>query len=472
MAEEFQLGRGNWWESSSSSSTSSSRNNKFESGILSSTTMPSVSTALNSMANNFGCWQTEFEDIKAKSSLNPMSVSGSDNSSMVFPADSQKLHASESSVGGGVLSGGPNLQIVGLGLSSQGLDWNQPFFRGDKAGSGFRSILEEGLSSDPNYQQEGSSQQDHHWTQKIYPGNSDGSSVNDYNNKQMDRGISLDHQPVFNAPNMSSNLDNAPYGSPSNMLQGLLISDSQQESNFTSARSLYYPPYNPSNCDVNPAAADVMPTSSSSSSWSKFPKQQWPLPPPHGQSHFSGTPFWNATSAAMEDVRSGFLPSIHQQLPNPTVDMKPKHTAEVRTIRTIAKKSSSETSNKRPRNETPSQMPAFKARKEKMGDRITTLQQLVSPFGKTDTASVLSEAIEYIKFLHEQVNVLSTPYMKSGASMQQHQQTSDKSNVNPEVAKQDLRGRGLCLVPVSSTFPVTHETTVDFWTPTFGGTFR
>lgn len=131
MAEEFQLGRGNWWESSSSTTTttSSSRNNKFESGILSSTTttMSSVSTALNSMANNFGCWQTEFEDIKAKSSLNPMSVSGSDNSSMVFPADSQKLHASESSVGGGVLSGGPNLQIVGLGLSSQGLDWNQPF---------------------------------------------------------------------------------------------------------------------------------------------------------------------------------------------------------------------------------------------------------------------------------------------------------------------------------------------------------
>lgn len=42
---------------------------------------------------------------------------------------------------------------------------------------------------------------------------------------------------------------------------------------------------------------------------------------------------------------------------------------------------------------------------------------------------------------------------------------------NPEKSK-DLRSRGLCLVPVSSTFPVTHETSVDFWTPTFGGTFR
>jgi hypothetical protein len=50
-------------------------------------------------------------------------------------------------------------------------------------------------------------------------------------------------------------------------------------------------------------------------------------------------------------------------------------------------------------------------------------------------------------------------------------QTSEKSK-DPEGPKQDLRSRGLCLVPVSSTFPVTHETAVDFWTPTFGGTFR
>lgn len=50
-------------------------------------------------------------------------------------------------------------------------------------------------------------------------------------------------------------------------------------------------------------------------------------------------------------------------------------------------------------------------------------------------------------------------------------QKSDKSK-DPEGPKHDLRGRGLCLVPVSSTFPAAHETTVDFWTPTFGGTFR
>lgn len=43
---------------------------------------------------------------------------------------------------------------------------------------------------------------------------------------------------------------------------------------------------------------------------------------------------------------------------------------------------------------------------------------------------------------------------------------------NTEGKKQDLRSRGLCLVPISSTFPVANETPVDFWTPTFGGTYK
>ncbi|XP_042449525.1 transcription factor bHLH113-like [Zingiber officinale] len=44
-------------------------------------------------------------------------------------------------------------------------------------------------------------------------------------------------------------------------------------------------------------------------------------------------------------------------------------------------------------------------RKEKLGERIMALQQLVSPFGKSDTASVLHEAQGYIRFLHDQVQV-------------------------------------------------------------------
>ncbi|CAA7392098.1 unnamed protein product [Spirodela intermedia] len=126
---------------------------------------------------------------------------------------------------------------------------------------------------------------------------------------------------------------------------------------------------------------------------------------------------------------------------------------------------------KKPRVETPSPLPSFKVRKEKLGDRITALQQLVSPFGKTDTASVLYEAIEYIKLLHEQVGVLTTPYLKTGPSMQHKRADSDNSSKSDD-PKDDLRSRGLCLVPISSTFPVINETTPDFWTPTFGAPYR
>ncbi|XP_047045595.1 transcription factor bHLH123-like [Lolium rigidum] len=136
-----------------------------------------------------------------------------------------------------------------------------------------------------------------------------------------------------------------------------------------------------------------------------------------------------------------------------------------------ATRRSSPAAAKKPRIDTPSPMPTFKVRKEKLGDRITALQQLVSPFGKTDTASVLHEAIGYIKFLHDQVASLSSPYfIRSGRAMQgQRQQSSDNDGGE---AKEDLRSRGLCLIPVASTYAVANETAPEFWHPTFGGTFR
>ncbi|XP_006652870.1 transcription factor bHLH112-like [Oryza brachyantha] len=134
----------------------------------------------------------------------------------------------------------------------------------------------------------------------------------------------------------------------------------------------------------------------------------------------------------------------------------------------ITKKGNGEPSFKKPRLETPSPLPTFKVRKEKLGDRITALQQLVSPFGKTDTASVLHETIEYIKFLHDQVGALSAPYLKNGAHQVPHLKNSspDKSK-HGEVS---LKGRGLCLVPISSTFAVASEVPVELWTP-FGANF-
>ncbi|CAD5172694.1 unnamed protein product [Musa acuminata subsp. malaccensis] len=137
----------------------------------------------------------------------------------------------------------------------------------------------------------------------------------------------------------------------------------------------------------------------------------------------------------------------------------------------------------------------LKVRKEKLGDRISALHQLVSPFGKTDTASVLLEAIGYIRFLHSQIEALSSPYLRSGSrnttlsvSIQHgpflhssqcylpslkchlphdhlHQQDADDEPKN-------LRSRGLCLVPVSFILDVGNHNGADFWAHSFGMGFR
>lgn len=141
--------------------------------------------------------------------------------------------------------------------------------------------------------------------------------------------------------------------------------------------------------------------------------------------------------------------------------------------------STSDTIFKRPRLDTTNcPMPTFKVRKEKLGDRITALQQLVSPFGKTDTASVLLEAIGYIKFLHDQVQVLSTPYMNNGAANSGQGGEagwaggSSCEGNDSDGGKQDLRSRGLCLVPVSATLSVTNDNGADYWSPALGCNYR
>lgn len=148
-------------------------------------------------------------------------------------------------------------------------------------------------------------------------------------------------------------------------------------------------------------------------------------------------------------------------------------------------------------NQASSTQTTFKVRKEKLGDRITALHQLVSPFGKTDTASVLLEAIGYIRFLQSQIEALSLPYLGSGSGNMRQQQQSVNGEMNcmfPEdpgqllndncmkrvgasaqqensvdEARKDLRSRGLCLVPVSCTLQVGSDNGADYWAPALSG---
>ncbi|KAK4791998.1 hypothetical protein SAY86_022433 [Trapa natans] len=140
-------------------------------------------------------------------------------------------------------------------------------------------------------------------------------------------------------------------------------------------------------------------------------------------------------------------------------------------------------------------------RKEKLGDRISALHQLVSPFGKTDTASVLQEAIRYITFLQNQIEALSLPYLGNNASAsirQPHTVLGDTDYFFPENPGQilnnnymkrklgapdetsqeeqprmrDLSSRGLCLVPVSFTLQLGNDNGADYWASAFSGGFR
>ncbi|CAM8985004.1 unnamed protein product [Rhodiola kirilowii] len=438
-----------------------------------------------------------------------VSVSGS-SSSMMFLNTNQKLPGTAPGLS---LSGGdgggcgvlvdPNMQVIGLGLS-QRADWDQTLLRGGKADqSSFRSMLEEDhISSSSNFQQE------IQWKPgKIFTGHGEESSLNrsgfSLEQQQQQFSSPVEEHSTITCHNLSTGYMENPQsivyggGSPSSMLQSLLGSNSsnqqqpQQQQNFFDQRAMDDYSYGTANYGMNSNESQFMPPSDFSSN-NKFAQFTSNSPPKPQQQHTSqnqlqfsnNAPYWNARvgpSSFMSSLQPHQFPAAATARTNSSFEEKPNNKNNVvkelvNKDSSVVKKSGSEASSKRPRNESsPSTaLPPFKVKKEKMGDRITALQQLVSPFGKTDTASVLSESIEYIKILHEQVLVLTAPYLKNGAMMQLHHQHLEKSSSKDysKGPKQDLRSRGLCLVPLSSTFPVTHETSVDFWTPTFGGPLR
>ncbi|BBH00787.1 basic helix-loop-helix DNA-binding superfamily protein [Prunus dulcis] len=436
MAEEFQAGicGSSWWNTSRHALVASP-----------------CSVGFNDHIGSFGC-PNDMVDMKAsRSSCGEINNSVSDH-------DDDHQHTNSGSV---LIDS--TLQMIGFDHSSSSSstpsDLNQALLLsrsgGGRAESNFHnSMLQEGVGVDE-----------------------DSSSLID-GFKPMSQDFSLDQLGSSSSsgfPITSSSSAANSYGFPSTLLQSIF------DSEFLLATQILS-----SSC-LRPSAVSL-------------PKQLQPGGGGGGGGglHFPNninTPFWNTPAATAlnhgNSIRSsnGLFSSsqsqytapassalVHEHKPN-SHNFTPKGNTneDVQDSNSVVKKSGSSMSScepvfKRARIETPSPLPTFKVRKEKLGDRITALQQLVSPFGKTDTASVLHEAIEYIKFLHEQVSVLSTPYMKNGAPMQ-HQQGSDHKMKEAEGAKHDLKSRGLCLVPISSTFPVANETT-DFWTPTFGATFR
>ncbi|KAL0917997.1 hypothetical protein M5K25_013112 [Dendrobium thyrsiflorum] len=95
-----------------------------------------------------------------------------------------------------------------------------------------------------------------------------------------------------------------------------------------------------------------------------------------------------------------------------------------------------------------------KEKKDRIGERVAALQQLVCPFGKSDTASVLTEATAYINFLHDQLKVLSAPYLHSSGGRLQHGEDF-----------YSLKSRGLCLIPVAATVQIARSNGADIWAP-------
>lgn len=219
--------------------------------------------------------------------------------------------------------------------------------RGDqKAESSLRSVLQENMSTtNANYQQE--TGQPLQWRgDKLFPG--DHSSGNEYKPQMSNnsaRGFSLDHQSQFSpqyssgdsstvthTQGMSSSFQmdsGALYGNPSNILQGLFGGPDHSTNPQSSSSSNF--PYPPANYGTMSSGELMPPASWSTSKVPQFlrgspPKQQQQQQQPYNHHlHFSNNaPYWNASEAAMKDVRPSFFPSLQPQFPTQTFEEKPK----------------------------------------------------------------------------------------------------------------------------------------------------
>ncbi|PKA45672.1 Transcription factor bHLH112 [Apostasia shenzhenica] len=451
MAEDFQAG--NWWKASGGARSNDFDGSPAAASISSSAVLTDV--RVGSAGGSFN-WSASNE------------IAGANR-----PRDCEDLAAGAANL---VDSG---LQLSSFGLSNPSMDWSQTLLMNTGRGgdqSSFQAMLQQPQELDP----------------VVEPPR--------IPFKNMNQPFLLESGECSSSGNISgfqlaSSSPSSSYRCSSPMLQGLFDPADQtrsQQSLFDNQQmELKYSYQTQSNMGYRSVSSEMQ---GEEYSWDYkvFPQELFKgLSPKQAQNitamnqlqFTNNTPFWNASTAAANELlstRPRIYASAASSSPFDPISSGSSSSSGINVVKSSEgarekKLGSGEPALKKPRLESaPPPLPTFKVRKEKLGDRITALQQLVSPFGKTDTASVLHEAIEYIKFLHDQVSVLSTPYLKNGHPMQQQQKmSSDKSN-DGEGPKLDLRSRGLCLVPIASTYPVASETSADFWTPTsFGaGAYR
>ncbi|XBI93867.1 hypothetical protein VPH35_030623 [Triticum aestivum] len=171
----------------------------------------------------------------------------------------------------------------------------------------------------------------------------------------------------------------------------------------------------------------------------------------------SSPPVYLGNSTLVQESMMGCMPSHNHEARTGTGQSgaagDPKKRKSEEKLAGNGKRSKKDTSSRSP--------PKAEVPDMKLGerDKIIALQQIISPYGKTDRASVLYETIKHIEYLHEQIQLLSEPYMKNSTNEVPFQWGGKE---------EDLRGRGLCLVPVSCTPQVFQDNSLpDCWTPVY-----
>lgn len=167
-----------------------------------------------------------------------------------------------------------------------------------------------------------SSQIQKNWSPKTYASPGEDSSITTFKPINQDFSVtkSGDSTPACQGLSAGFPMGSASYGYPSTvLLQSLFEPDPQPQQSLLNNRSINYM--------SAPATYGANANELSSPPWPKLapclrpslPKQQQP-----SSLHFSNnTPFWNASSTGLSDVKASFLPSPQSQFLAQTFDEKP-----------------------------------------------------------------------------------------------------------------------------------------------------